>query len=93
MCGSRMSERNALCPGDLMSLARRPLMLVMEGEGSGAFASFVSPFGTACVALLSPAKYPAGCERQRHVVSPTFGGSDEGTEPEVVVAVCLRSVM
>ena len=85
MCGSRSSDTNGLCPGDVMSLTRRPLFFVCEGESSALFSSLRSPFGLPCVALLSPSKYPAGCERQRLVVSPTFsvekrGSGEDGAE-------------
>lgn len=82
MCGSRSNfsedpSLNTLCVGDLLPLTRRPVLFICEGECSAHFASFCSPFGVPCVALLSPTRYPIGMERQRLVVSPTLAVDDE----------------
>ncbi len=76
---------NALCPGDLLPLTRRPLLLICEGECAPHFGRMSSAFGAPFVALLAPEQYPQGMERQRPVVSPTyvletgFGGTNDGT--------------
>ncbi len=86
--GAAMSKEesacNALCPGDLLPLTRRPLLLICEGDCAPHFGRMAPAFGAPFVALLAPEKYPQGMERRRPVVSPTyqlepgFGATNDG---------------
>lgn len=66
------AELHTLCPGDIASMTRRPLMLVCESDDAALFGCVQSPFAMPFVALLAPSKYPAGMDRGRIVVSPPF---------------------
>ncbi len=69
--GKHEAAQNVLYPGDLVSLTRRPLLVVCEGSCGPHFRSLVPAFGSACVVLLAPQSYPTSMHHQR-VISPTF---------------------